>query len=120
MDNLQTGKLIQELRKQKRLTQQQLADMLNLSNKTISKWESGSGSPDISNLPPLADALGVSVDELLRGELHVTKAEETESPKRTTKNELTPEQKKERAIIALGCAIGAILGILAWNYGWLG
>lgn len=120
MDNLQTGKLIQELRKQKGLTQQQLADMLNLSNKTISKWESGSGSPDISNLPPLADALGVTVDELLRGELHVTEPEDEQYPKETSKKELTPEQKKERAFIALASAIGAVLGILAWNYGWLG
>ena len=41
MDNIQTGKLIAELRKGQGLTQQQLADKMNLSNKTISKWESG-------------------------------------------------------------------------------
>lgn len=122
MDNIQTGKLIAELRKQQGLTQQQLADKLNLSNKTISKWESGSGSPDISNLPILADALGVSVDELLRGELSKTDTEQNNdvSKNDVPKKELTPEEKRERAIIALAASLGALLGILAYNFGWLG
>lgn len=122
MDNIQTGKLIAELRKKQGLTQQQLADKLNLSNKTISKWESGSGSPDISNLPVLAEALGISVDELLKGELKSPESDtslglaEEYSPRK----ELTPKQKKERAIIALAACIGAVFGILAYNFGWLG
>lgn len=122
MDNVQTGKLIAELRKQQGLTQQQLADRLNLSNKTISKWESGSGSPDISNLPILADTLGVSVDELLRGELSKTETKQSNdfSKNDVPRKELTSEQKKERAIIALAASVGAILGILAYNFGWLG
>lgn len=116
MDNLQTGKLIAELRKKQGLTQQQLADKLNLSNKTISKWESGNGSPDISNLPVLAEALEISVDELLKGEINNSEAAKVHS----SRKELTPEQKKERVIIALAACIGAILGILAYNFGWLG
>ncbi len=121
MDNAKTGKLIAELRKSKGLTQQQLADQMNLSNKTISKWESGSGSPDLSNLPVLADIFGITVDELLRGELNSTT--ETASVKvreHPIKEKLTPAQKKERAIIVLAMCIGAILGILAYNLGWLG
>lgn len=118
MDNIQTGKLIAELRKKQGLTQQQLADKLNLSNKTISKWESGAGSPDISNLPVLADALGISVDELLRGELSEA-CSDTDAPnERPARKELTP--KAEKAIIALAASIGAILGILAYHFGWLG
>ena len=122
MDNIQTGRLIAELRKKQGLTQQQLADKLNLSNKTISKWESGSGSPDISNLPVLAEALEISVDELLNGELNQLKsATNLDMPKDySPRKELTPEQKKERAIIALSASVGAILGILAYNFGWLG
>ena len=122
MDNVQTGKLIAELRKKQGLTQQQLADKLNLSNKTISKWESGSGSPDISNLPVLADALEISVDELLKGEINRSEPDTNSEASKdySTRNELTPEQKKERAIIALAACIGAILGILAYNLGWLG
>ena len=122
MDNIKTGKLIAKLRKKKGLTQQQLADKLNFSNKTISKWESGSGSPDISNLLVLAEALDVSVNELLKGELN--KLESAIVTKNIHDNslqkELTTKQKKEKAIIALAASIGAILGILAYNLGWLG
>lgn len=53
------------LRKQKGLTQQQLADLLNVSNKSVSRWESEGGYPDIELLAELAKALGVTVDELL-------------------------------------------------------
>ena len=122
MDNVQTGRLIAELRKKQGLTQQQLADKLNLSNKTISKWESGSGSPDISNLPVLAEALGISVDELLKGKINNSETDTySEAAKDySSRKELTPEQKKERAIIALAACIGAVLGILAYNFGWLG
>ena len=122
MDNIKTGKLIAELRKQKGFTQQQLADQLNLSNKTISKWESGAGSPDVANLPVLADALGVTVDELLRGELtlHIEVETSDSSKPVEAKRKLTPAQKKERAIIALAACVGAVLGILAYNFGWLG
>ena len=122
MDNMQTGKLIAELRKKQGLTQQQLADKLNLSNKTISKWESGSGGPDISNLLVLAESLGISVDELLKGELNKSEADtdldETKDDSR--RKEIDPKQKMEKAIIVLAASIGAILGILAYNFGWLG
>ena len=122
MDNMQTRKLIAELRKKQGLTQQQLADKLNLSNKTISKWESGSGSPDISNLPLLAEALGISVDELLKGEIKNTESDTNSgaSAECSPRKKLIPEQKKEKAIIALAACIGAVFGILAYNWGWLG
>lgn len=122
MDIVQTGKLIADLRKKQGLTQQQLADKLNLSNKTISKWESGSGSPDISNLLVLADVLGVSVDELLRGELNAVENTEINDDKKKNvlRKELTPEQKKERAVIVFAASVGAVLGIMAYNFGWLG
>ena len=63
-----TGKFISRLRKEKGITQTALADKLNISNRTVSKWEHGDGFPDITILPELAEALGVSVDELLKGE----------------------------------------------------
>ena len=56
---------LKTFRKQKGLTQQQLADLLNVSNKSVSRWESAGGYPDIELLPALAKALGVTVDELL-------------------------------------------------------
>lgn len=122
MDNIQTGKLIAELRKKYGLTQQQLADELNLSNKTISKWESGNGSPDIANLPVLAEALGISVDELLKGEINgaETNTDSDAAKECSSRKMLDPEQKKERAVIVLAACIGAVLGILAYHFGWLG
>lgn len=64
-----TGKLIFELRKAKALTQKQLADMLHVSDKAVSKWERGLGCPDVSSLSKLAKALDVNLEEMLAGEL---------------------------------------------------
>ena len=68
MDNYITGKIIKELRENQKLTQQELADVLCVSDKAISKWETGRGLPDISLIEPLAKALKVSVIELMNGE----------------------------------------------------
>lgn len=67
MDRYVTGAMIRRLREKRRLTQQELAEKLTVSGKTISKWETGRGYPDISLVEPLAAALGVSVIELFSG-----------------------------------------------------
>lgn len=63
-----TGNIIKELREKKGYTQRQLADILLVSDKTISKWETGKGLPDVGTVSELAFALGVSLAELLTGE----------------------------------------------------
>lgn len=63
-----TGNVIRELREKKKLTQKKLADQLQISDKTVSKWETNRGLPDIGLISDLAQALGVSVAELLMGE----------------------------------------------------
>ena len=68
MEPYVTGTAIRQLREAKHLTQAELAEKLAVSAKAISKWETAHGLPDISLLEPLADALGLSVIELLRGE----------------------------------------------------
>lgn len=68
MNTYITAPTIKALREQKKLTQAQLADQLSVSHKTISKWETGKGLPDISLLEPLAKALGVSLPELFSGQ----------------------------------------------------
>lgn len=68
MEKKSMGSFMAALRKANGLTQQQVADMLNVSNKTVSKWECNDGYPEISMLPVIAELYGVSVDELLRGE----------------------------------------------------
>lgn len=68
MDQEKIGKFILEMRKQKGLTQKELAEMVGISDKTISKWECGNSMPDISYLEPLCNSLGISVNELLSGQ----------------------------------------------------
>ena len=68
MNNYITGAVIRALREKKRLTQHQLAEKLCVSDKAISKWETGKGFPDISLIEPLANTLQVSLPELLSGE----------------------------------------------------
>ena len=68
-----TSEVIRTLREKKKYTQKQLADILSVSDKTISKWETGKGLPDITLIEPLAKALNVSVAELLSGEYMINR-----------------------------------------------
>ena len=68
MNNYITGKIIKELREKEHLTQLELANIINVSDKAISKWENGKGLPDITLIEPLSKALKVSVIELMNGE----------------------------------------------------
>ena len=83
MDTRKTGLYICFLRKQGGMTQSQLAERIGVTDKAVSRWETGKGFPDISLLEPLAQALGTSVTELLAGE------------------PLTPEEKADRSDSAL-------------------
>lgn len=80
---------VTELRREKGLTQKQLAEKLFVSNKAVSKWERGQSMPDISLLEPLAEVLGVTVSELLHGE---KRTEERTKGEREKSDELTAEQ----------------------------
>ena len=71
MNTYVTGTTIRNLREDRRMTQAELAEKLGVSSKTVSKWETAKGLPDISLLQPLAQALGISVIELMNGE-HIT------------------------------------------------
>ena len=78
MDAIKTGEFLAALRRSHGYTQQQVAEQLNLSNKTISKWESGNGFPDVTVLPALAELYGVTADDILAGErLHRTEEQPT-------------------------------------------
>lgn len=73
MNTYITGTTIKNLRESKGLTQLQLADKIGVSSKTVSKWETGKGLPDISLVEPLSQALGVSIMELMSGETIINK-----------------------------------------------
>lgn len=70
LDCVKVGKLLYDLRKEKNMTQKQVAELMNISDKTISKWERGLGCPDVSLLPELSQIFGVSIDGILSGELN--------------------------------------------------
>lgn len=69
MNREKVGALIFKLRKEKGLTQRELAELLYLSDKTISKWERGEGCPDISVLSHLSEIFGVNIEKILEGDL---------------------------------------------------
>ncbi len=82
MDSMKTGQLIAQLRKEKNWTQSDLAEKIGVTDKAVSRWETGRGFPDVALLKPLSDALGVTVNELIVGELvepdrHQAAADET-------------------------------------------
>lgn len=83
MDAKKTGQLIQQMRKERGMTQAELAGRLRVTDKAVSRWERGIGCPDISLLEPLAEALHVTVLDILRGErteeeeISVREAEDT-------------------------------------------
>ena len=68
MDRVKTGALIAQIRKERNMTQKELAEKLHVSDRAVSKWERGAGFPDVSLLEPLAETLGLQVLDLLRGE----------------------------------------------------
>ncbi len=75
MDLKKTGTLFAELRREKGYTQKDVADKLGVCSKTISKWETGHGFPDVSLIAPLSRLFGVDISKLLEGELPQTKVE---------------------------------------------
>jgi len=68
MNQQKIGNFILELRKEKNMTQQELADKIGVTDKAISKWENGRGMPDLSLMKPLCNALGITINDLLSGE----------------------------------------------------
>lgn len=107
MDKHATGRFIAELRKQKGYTQKELAEKLMVTDKAISRWETGKGLPDTSLLKPLGDVLGVSVSELLSGRL----IEEAEMKDQTDKIILDSLSYAKRMLVSTIITILLIIGI---------
>ena len=68
MDQVKIGRFIKAVRKEKNLTQREVAEKLSISEKTVSKWETGNGLPEVSLMKPLCDLLGISLNEFFSGE----------------------------------------------------
>ena len=124
MNQEKIGKFISNLRKEKNMTQQELAKKLGVTDRAISKWENGRGLPDYSLLQDLCDTLSISINELFSGEKiskedYKTKAEENMSK---LINDNYSEKKKINWIIAISIAVVYLsISILfdIWAYSWI-
>ena len=106
MDQMRIGKFIAESRKALGLTQRQLADALDISDKTVSKWETGKGLPEVSLMLPLCRTLGISVNEMLSGE----RLDEGNYKERAEENmmDLIKENAENKKRMALSVICGVI------------
>ena len=106
MDQIRVGKFIAESRKALGLTQRQLADALDISDKTVSKWECGKGLPEVSLMLPLCRILGISVNEMLSGE----RLNEANYKERAEENmmDLIKENAENKKRMALSVICGVI------------
>lgn len=111
MDQIKIGKFIAKERKNKDYTQKQLADILGISDKTISKWERGNGFPEVSLLLPLCKELDISVNELLTGE----RVSEDEYQKKAEENmmDLVREAQESKKKIILSVMVAGLAVIAA-------
>ena len=131
MEQKTIGKFITALRKANGMTQKDLAEQLNVSDKTVSRWERDEGTPDLSMIPVIAEIFGVTCDELLRGErkspversLASKQEQETEEREATPKGEkqkqrllkLTLSQYQNRTYIAIGISVVGMIVALICN-----
>lgn len=110
MDQIKIGKFIQQRRKEQNLTQRQIAEKLLISDKTVSKWETGNGLPEVSLMLPLCELLSISVNELLCGEL-LSDADYKQRAEETIMDLVTEKQRsKERILVGV---IVTLLTLLA-------
>ena len=111
MDQIKIGKFIAERRKENNLTQMQLAEKLNITDRAISKWENGKGMPDSSIMLDLCNELKISVNELLSGEV----LEMNNYNEKVEKNLLEMVKQKEQSdkrLLTMEIVIGVLAGLV--------
>lgn len=115
MDQTRIGMFIAECRKKRNLTQMQLAEMLNITDRAVSKWENGRSMPDSSLMLPLCQILGISVNDLLHGEV----IEMEDYKKKTEELLLEAAKQKEEAdkkLLLLEWVIGILSVIILLGF----
>lgn len=112
MDQIKIGRFIAAMRKEKSYTQRQLADILGISDKTVSKWETGNGLPDVSLMMPLCDALGINVNELLSGE-RLSDADYKKKAEENIMNLVKEKEESKKNIIlsVIVCFVTILAGV---------
>lgn len=128
MDATRFGLFVAEMRKEKHMTQAELAAKIKVTDKAVSRWERGLGFPDINLLEPLAEALGVSILELMKSEKVVeTNIQCNDADMivadaiKVAEHQKLIEQRQEKRLILITIGVVAILSIFALlldNTGW--
>ena len=111
MDTVKIGKFIANQRKEKNLTQEELASQLRLSNRTISKWENGVCLPDASNIVELCKILDITVNDLFSGEIVDMKDNEKKLEENLLEMTKIKEQR-DKELLTLEIFIGIIVSII--------
>lgn len=113
MDQIRIGRFIAEARKLQNLTQKQLAELLCISDKTVSKWERGKGLPEVSLMLPLCGVLNITVNDLLSGQ----RVSETNYQKKAEENMMSlikeNEENKKRMAVSVICGVITIIAVCA-------
>ena len=115
MDSIQTGSFIASLRREKGMTQKELASLLGVSDKAVSKWERGESYPEVTLFPALGAVLGVTADELMAGERQPQTPTEAPEPIRVPEQSLYPllmDNVREKA--ARSALLAWLLAVLAF------
>ena len=132
MEKKTIGGFIAALRKAGGMTQKELAERLNVSDKTVSRWERDEGVPDLSLVPVIAEIFDVTCDELLRGRRRSPEDRTAEGDAPTARGEKERQRLlaaglsgyKSRTLVAAGLSLAGMLAAMALNFGfnraWLG
>lgn len=111
MDQIKTGRFIAQSRKSRGMTQRQLADSLNISDKTVSKWECGKGLPEVSLMLPLCNALGITVNDLLTGQ-RVSEREYQQKAEENLMDLMKENQEnKKKWYLSMICGVITIIAV---------
>lgn len=111
MEQIKIGKLIAKMRREKNMTQRQLADALSISDKTVSKWECGKGLPEVSLMLPLCEVLQITVNDLLTGE----RVSEGDYRKKAEENMMNlmkeNEENKKHMVLSVICGVITVIAV---------
>ena len=110
MDQMKIGSFLKELRKEKGMTQEQLADILHVNNRTISRWENANTMPDFDIMIELAKLYDVSIEELLKGERTEIMEKQTEQ----TLYNIAEYTNNEKERLMKNQRFFAWVGVIAW------
>ena len=114
MDQIKIGKFISTKRKEKGITQSELAEMLNITDRAVSKWENGICLPDAGTMPELCKTLNVSINDLFSGE--VVDMKDNEKKYKDNLLEMTRlKEEKDRQLLALEWVIGILAVVILFT-----